>query len=123
MTDQPPANPYSSSPVTMRPEDEKLWSILTHVGGIVVFLIVPLVAYLVLRERGPFVRHHTGQTLNFQLTMLIVYVVGFITSWIGVGFLLILAAGILSLVFGIIAAIAASRGEFYRYPLAIPFTR
>ncbi|WP_228545978.1 DUF4870 domain-containing protein [Microcella flavibacter] len=123
MTDQPPANPYSSSPVTMRPEDEKLWSILTHVGGIVVFLIVPLVAYLVLRERGPFVRHHTGQALNFQLTMLIVYVVGFITSWIGVGFLLILAAGILSLVFGIIAAIAASRGEFYRYPLAIPFTR
>lgn len=123
MTDQPPANPYVSHPATMRPEDEKLWSILTHIGGIVVFLVAPLVAYLVLRDRGPFVRHHTGQALNFQLTMLIGYVVGFITSWFGIGFLLIIAAGILTVVFGIIAAVAASRGEFYRYPIAIPFTR
>ncbi len=123
MTDQPPANPYVSNPATMRPEDEKLWSILTHIGGIVVFLVVPLVAYLVLRDRGPFVRHHTGQALNFQLTMLIGYVVGFVTSWFGIGFLLIVAAGILTIVFGIIAAVAASRGEFYRYPIAIPFTR
>lgn len=123
MTDQPPANPYVSNPATMLPEDEKLWSILTHIGGIVVFLIVPLVAYLVLRDRGPFVRHHTGQALNFQLTMLIAYVIGFITSWFGIGVLLIVAAGILTVVFGIIAAVAASRGQFYGYPLAIPFTR
>ena len=123
MTDQPQTNPYSTSPATMRPEDEKLWSILTHVGGIVFFLLAPLIAYLVLRERGPFVRHHTGQALNFQLTMLIGYAVGIVTSWAGIGILIVIAAGLLTLVFGIVAAVATSRGEFYRYPIAITFVR
>jgi len=116
-------NPYETSPATMRPEDEKLWSVLTHAVAIVVPVIVPLIAYLVLRDRGPFVRHHTGQALNFQLTMLIAYVVGFVTAGLGVGVLIIWAVIILVLVFGILAAVATSRGEFYRYPIAIPFTR
>ena len=123
MTDQPSTNPYATSPATMRPEDERLWSILTHVGGIVFFLLAPLIAYLVLRERGPFVRHHTGQALNFQLTMLIGYAVGIVTSWAGIGILIVIAAGLLTLVFGIVAAVATSRGEFYRYPIAITFVR
>ena len=35
-----------------------------------------LIGYLVLKDRGPFVRAHTATALNFQLTLLIAYVVG-----------------------------------------------
>ena len=34
MSQQPPVNPYATAPAPLRPEDEKLWATLIHVGGI-----------------------------------------------------------------------------------------
>jgi uncharacterized Tic20 family protein len=48
-------------------------------------------------------------------------VVGYILAFILIGFLVLLAAWVASIVFGIIAAIAANKGEFYTYPVAIKF--
>jgi len=110
-------------PQPMSPEDQRLWATLTHIGGIFFNFIAPLVAYLVLRDRGGFVREHTRVALNFHITMAIAYVVGTLTVWLGIGVLIALAAGVLSLVFGIMAAVAANRGEFYRYPLSIEFIK
>jgi len=107
----------------MSPEDQRLWATLTHVGGIFFTFIAPLVAYLVLRDRGGFIREHTRVALNFHITMAIAYVVGTILTIIVIGGLVVLAAGVLSVVFGIMAAVAANRGEFYRYPLSIEFIK
>ncbi|MBB1197559.1 DUF4870 domain-containing protein [Curtobacterium sp. MCLR17_043] len=107
----------------MSPEDQRLWATLTHIGGIFFNFIAPLVAYLVLRDRGGFVREHTRVALNFHITMGIAYVVGSLTSVFGVGVLIVLAAGIVSLIFSIMAAIAANQGQFYRYPLSIEFIK
>ncbi|WIE84982.1 DUF4870 domain-containing protein [Curtobacterium sp. MCPF17_021] len=107
----------------MSPEDQRLWATLTHIGGIFFNFIAPLVAYLVLRDRGGFIREHTRVALNFHITMGIAYVVGSLTSVFGVGVLIILAAGIVSLIFSIKAAIAANQGQFYRYPLSIEFIK
>ncbi|MBU1251278.1 MAG: DUF4870 domain-containing protein [Actinobacteria bacterium] len=121
MSQQPPVNPYATAPAPLRPEDEKLWATLIHVGGIFFGFVPALVGYLVLKDRGPFIRGHSTTALNFQLTMLIGYVVGYVTAFVFIGFLVLLAVGILVLVFGIIAAIAANRGEEYYYPVAIKF--
>ncbi|WP_179873647.1 DUF4870 domain-containing protein [Microcella indica] len=121
MSQQPPVNPYATAPAPLRPEEEKLWATLIHVGGIFFGFVPALIGYLVLKERGPFIRGHSTTALNFQLTMLIGYVVGFVTVFVFIGFLVLLAVGILVLVFGIIAAIAANRGEEYYYPVAIKF--
>ncbi|WP_412872983.1 DUF4870 domain-containing protein [Curtobacterium flaccumfaciens] len=110
-------------PQPMRPEDQRLWATLTHIGGIFFTVVVPPVAYLVLRDRGGFVREHTRVALNFHITMAIAYFVGSLTSVFGVGFLIILAAAIVSLIFSIMAAIAANQGQFYRYPLSIEFIK
>lgn len=107
----------------MSPADEKMWSILTHLGGIFFYTLVPLIAYLVLKDRGPFVRWHTRQALNFHITLLIAYAVGLVSSFLLVGFFVVAVAGILQVVFGIIAAVAASRGDSYRIPVAIEFIR
>jgi uncharacterized protein len=114
-------NPYWSPPPPMRPEDQRLWATLTHIGGILFNFLVPIIAYFVLRDRGQFIREHTRVALNFHLTMLIGYVIGAALSWIGIGLLIDLAIWILTIVFGIQAAIAANRGRFYSYPLAIEF--
>lgn len=121
MSQQPPVNPYATAPAPLRPEDEKLWATLIHVGGIFFGFVPALVGYLVLKDRGPFIRGHSTTALNFQLTMLIGYVAGYVLAFVFIGFLVLLAVGILVLVFGIIAAIAANRGEEYYYPVAIRF--
>jgi uncharacterized Tic20 family protein len=116
----PPASPYQANQ-PLSPADEKLWATLVHIGGILFNFLPALIGYLVLRDRGPFVRMHTASALNFQITLLIAYAVGFVTSWLIIGIFVIIAAGILNLVFSILAAIAANRGEAYTYPLAIRF--
>ena len=123
MTDQPPANPYAATPQPMSPADEKLWATLVHVGGIFFGFIPALIGFLVLGNRGPFVRGHTATALNFQLTMVIAAAIGAITSWLIIGIFIIIAVSIVIIVLSIIAALAANRGEAYLYPITIPFIK
>jgi len=118
----PPQNPYQAS-APLSPADEKLWATLIHVGGIFFLFLPSLIGYLVLKDRGPFIREHTRVALNFQITMAIAYVVGYITIIIVIGGLILLAVGVVVIVFSIIAAIAANNGQLYKYPLTIEFIK
>ena len=116
----PPANPYTAVQ-PLSPSDERLWATLVHIGGILFGFLPALIGYLVLKDRGPLIRAHTATALNFQLTLLIAYAVGALTSLLVIGVFILIAAGILSLVFSILAAVAANRGQYYTYPLSIKF--
>jgi uncharacterized Tic20 family protein len=116
----PPANPYTA-PSQLSPADEKLWATLIHIGGILFGFLPALIGFIVLKDRGPFIRAHTATALNFQITLAIAYVVGSILTVILVGVFILAAAWILSIVFSIMAAIAANKGEWYTYPLTIKF--
>ena len=121
-TPPPPANPYQAQ-TPMTPSDEKMWATLIHIGGILFNFLPALIGYIVLKDKGPFIRAHATTALNFQITLLIAYVVGGILSIVFVGLLVMLAAWILSIVFGITAAVAANKGEWYTYPLTIKFIK
>ncbi|TAM70098.1 MAG: DUF4870 domain-containing protein [Microbacteriaceae bacterium] len=118
----PPGNPYQASN-QLNPADEKLWSTLIHVLGIFFGFLPALIGYLVLKDRGPFVRQHSTSALNFQLTMLIAYVVGLILTIVIIGIFIILAVEVVVIIFSIIAAIAANKGESYTYPMSIKFIK
>ena len=107
----------------MTPEDQRLWATLVHVGGIFLYFVSPLVGYLVLKERGGFIRGHTATALNFQLTLLIGYVVGAVLTIVLIGILILIAVSIIAIVFSIIAAMEANAGRPYKYPMAIEFVR
>lgn len=124
MTNSAPPPPGEYQPIQpMSPSDEKLWATLVHIGGIFISVLSPLIGYLVLKDRGPFVRAHTQAALNFQITMAIATVVGIITTFILIGILILMAVGIVVIVFSIIAAVKANNGEYYTYPLAIPLIK
>src|SRR5438105_1183198 len=53
----------------LRPEEERLWSTLTHLSFFVFGLIVPLILMLTLGTRSPYVRHHAVEALNFHITV------------------------------------------------------
>lgn len=109
------SNPYASSK-PMTPESEKLWSVAVHLLGIPFEFFAPLVGYLVFRKSGPFISHHVKESINFGITMVIVAIVMAI-SIIGWAFFWVLP--IYWTILRIIAAVKASQGEFFRYPLTI----
>jgi uncharacterized Tic20 family protein len=131
MSDQPdPVEPLqgsqnyggalSSNPMSQ--SDERLWSTLVHLSPFVAAFVGlpflgPLVIYLVLRDRGPFIRFHAAQALNFQIVLIIAYIVFGLLSFVLIGIPLLIATAIASVVFQIIAAVKANGGEWYRYPM------
>jgi uncharacterized Tic20 family protein len=107
------------APVQSSGTDPKTMAVLAQVLGILTGFLGPLIIYLVNGEKDPYVRHHSAEALNFQLTVLIAYIVSFVLMLVLIGFLLFAVVWVLALVFGIQAAIAANRGEWYRYPISI----
>ena len=43
------------------------------------------------------------------------------TAFFGIGLLILGATWVIGLVFGIVATVKANKGEYYTYPIAIPF--
>jgi uncharacterized protein len=120
------------------------WGIATHLGGLVLGVmsaatlgfLAPLLIWLLKRDEHPYLDHHAKEALNFQLTVLVAVVAGAILAipaviigvlTLGIGLILlaglVLAASVLWVVLPILAAVAASKGEGYRYPFSIRFVR
>ena len=93
--------------------DERTLAILAHILNLVFPLFAPLVIYLIKKDESKFVAYHAKESLNFQITLLIVVIILMITI---VGILLLWLVGIASLVLTIVATIKTSDGNLYRYP-------
>lgn len=118
---QPGYGPPQAAPLS--PSDEKMWALLLHLSPIVVGFLGPLIGYLVLKDRGPFINHHSKQALNFNLTLLIGYLASGLLMIVVIGFFTYFVVYILGIVFAIIAAVKANQGEYYKYPFAIQFVK
>lgn len=101
------------------PSDQRMWAMLSHIGGILFGFLAPLIIFLMYKDRDEFVKDQSTEALNFQITVAIAYVASFILMFIFIGILTFFATWILAIVFGIIGGLAANRGERYRYPINI----
>ena len=133
------SDPNSATiPATGGPSaDERQWAMFAHLssllGGLLTsgwaasagFFIGPLVIWLIKKETMPFVDDQGKEALNFSITVSIAFVALMIMTimTLGIGALLtiplMLAVGITSLVFVIIAAIKSHEGVRYRYPVSL----
>lgn len=104
-------------------KDDNTMALLVHVSAIFTGFVGPLIIWLIKKDESPFVDAHGKAALNFQLTLLIGYVVSVILFIVLIGILTFFACLILGLVFPIIAAMKANNGEFYKYPLSINFIK
>jgi len=96
--------------------DDRLMAILSHVLALVpgIGILGPLVIYLVKNEPG-FVKDNARESLNFQLTIILLYIILFITV---IGIFLWWVVALLNTILVIVAAIRASENQVYRYPLS-----
>ncbi|MBX2921789.1 MAG: DUF4870 domain-containing protein [Chitinophagaceae bacterium] len=103
-------------PVVPPTSDEKTMAILSHILTLIGGFIPPLIIYLIKKDESKFISEHAKESLNFQITLMIAYIVLAITI---IGIILIWVVWILAVVFAIIATIRASEGKLYRYPLTL----
>ncbi len=107
-------------------EEDKSLAMLCHLLGIFTGFIGPLILWLVKKDSSAFVGHHGREALNFQITLMLVMLglgsVTVVLMFVVVGILLVpvlFIVPILALVAEIIAAVAAQKGEWHRYPCCI----
>ena len=107
-------------PLAVPTSDERTLAVLSHVLAIPTGFIAPLIIYLIKKDESPFVTAHARESLNFQLTSIIAFIVLFLTI---IGILLLWALGIIVLVLVIVATVKASENKLYRYPFTIRFIK
>jgi uncharacterized Tic20 family protein len=119
----PPPNepPMAGAPSA----EERQWAMFAHLSALIGVIIPlgsiigPLVIWLIKKDTMPFVNDQGKEALNFNITVAIAAIVGWILCFILIGFLVLAVLAIGWLVFVIIATIKANEGTTYRYPFTL----
>lgn len=128
MNPAPPHSPFRDEHAL---ESERTYALFIHIVGLlsvlqlvtgVMSLIGVLIMWRIRRNESPFLDDHGREAMNFQISLLVYAAIGLVLTVVGIG-LAILAIGIplLCLIGCVRGAIAAHRGEFYRYPMCFRF--
>lgn len=104
-------------------ENQRTMSMLSHILGIFTGFVGPLIIFLIARDDQPVVKDHAKEALNFQITIALASIVSAFLILIVIGIIGLIAIGIGNIIFSILAAMAASRNEEYRYPVCIRFIK
>lgn len=114
-------DPYTDTPVAGASQDDRTIAMLTHLSGIIFSFIVPLVVWLINKDKADkaFLVDQSKEALNFQITLLIGYLIGMVLTIILIGALINFALWVACIGFSIIAGLKANAGEAYRYPVAL----
>ena len=103
-------------------QEARTWALLAHVSGFLLF-VGPLLVYLLKKDSHEFVEDQSREALNFQITITIFVFAAMVLSWIPlVGcliWLVTLGVFLADIVLIILAAVKASEGVRYRYPIAL----
>lgn len=120
------AMPVELESVPAVPQEDRMYAAACHFAGLPIFIttglaniIAPLVIWMIKKDTMPFVDEHGKESLNFQLTLLIGYVISAVLVYFCIGIFLIGALLIVQIIFPLIAGIKAYDGQPYRYPMTL----
>ena len=131
----PPIVPPAPPPGSLESQ-ARTWNMLCHLSALAGFIIPfgnilgPLLVWQLKKNEFPSVEIHGKAALNFQITVTIAAIVGFLLAGVFaffcIGFLLIpvvIAVGLCGMIFSIIAGVKANNGETYRYPVSLELVK
>ncbi|GAA4952678.1 DUF4870 domain-containing protein [Algibacter agarivorans] len=112
--------------IIMRQDNQLL--VITHLSQLVTLvtgfgsLLLPLVLWLTQKEKVYHMDAHGKNIINFQLSLILWCIICVpLILFFGLGLLGFIVLGIVSVIFPIVNAIKASRGETPVYPFTITF--
>src|SRR5690606_18576171 len=110
----------------MRKDNQLL--VITHLSQLITLvigfgsLIVPLILWATQKEKVFNMDEHGKSIVNFQLSLIVYFIVCIpLIIFFGLGLLGFVFLGIISVIFPVVNAIKASRGEVATYPLSFKF--
>ena len=87
-------------------------------------VIGPLIIWLMQKDKSSFADYHGKESVNFQISVTIAFLCCLpLILLFGLGFLLMLVVGVYWLVMIIVAALKASDGGRYQYPISLRFIK
>jgi uncharacterized protein len=116
----PPEPPASALPGIESDPNARNLAMLAHLLGIVSGFVGPLLIWVLKKDTHPFVEDQAKEALNFQITIALAYFVLSIMMWIWWYFwALFPLLSLANLALCLLAAVQASNGERFRYPVAL----
>ena len=127
-SDQPQGESEQAQPT--QPVEEKAalsseaknMGMLCHLLGLFGF-IGPLIVWLIEKDKFQFVNENGKAALNWQISLVIYFFASWVLAFIFIGLILMPLLVLLNIIFVVLAAVKASSGETYTYPLAIKFLK
>ena len=126
-------NPYDaeqsfidSESVSALPDSNaRMWGMLCHLSALslyftgIGFIVGPLIVWLIKKDDHPFIDDQGKESLNFEITIAIYYLISTVAIFCVVGIPMLVVLHIFHIVLIIVAAMRANNGQAYRYPLTI----
>jgi uncharacterized Tic20 family protein len=127
----PPAAPagFASGPMTpeRQVEQERLWAMLMHFSLLLSYafigLVLAIVIWQVKKKELPGIDAHGKNVANWIISEVIYGVISFILCMALIGVPMLMALGVIGIVFPIIGGIKANNGQVWKYPLTITFIK
>lgn len=116
-----------SSSAALPMDQQKQFSLLTHLSALIFPLLGALVAYLIWKDKGDFIEANTKSALNFSISAaiygVIASVIATVTFFLVIPLILPWAVWLFYVIMSVIAGIKANNGEDYKYPLSFTFIK
>ena len=110
-------------PVQMSFNEHNL-GIVVHLLGLFTSFVGPLVMYFLYKDTATEkLKGNIINALNWQISLTIYLVISFVLTIILIGALGVMIFSILNIVFSILGAIEANKGNVYKYPMTINFIK
>src|SRR5262249_11468845 len=110
-------------------QQTRQWAMFLHLSLLAGFvvplagLVLPIVIWQLKKTELPELDVHGKIVVNWIISMIIYGFVSAILILVLIGIPLLIAVGIVGIVFPIIGGIKANNGEVWKYPLSIPFVK
>lgn len=115
----PPQSSFVPEPTLAVSNEERTMAMLCHLLGLFTSFVGPLILWLIKKDEMKFVDDQGKEALNFQITVAIASVIASLLTFVCIGLILLPAIGLADIIFCILAAVAANKGQAYRYPATI----
>lgn len=124
---QQAAEAWNQPPVRDPEREARQWALFIHLSQLAGFLvplagwIIPIVLWQVKKDELPGVDAHGKVVLNWMLSALIYLIACVPLVFLLIGIPLLIALGILCVLFPILGGLKANEGKVWPYPLSIRF--
>lgn len=109
--------------VTTDDDDEQLWGLILHITAFAGFLIPfgniigPLIVWQIKKDESRFLDAVGREAVNFHIAVTVYTFVSAILVFLFIGIILLAAIVLGMIVLTVIAAVKASNGKCYRFPM------